>query len=108
MATSPEPAYRDLIDPRGRGFEANRRIGRPLGSTGHPVSANGTTIYFVRDVPEVGTEKIIYFSMGMFRKAAVHSWPMILQCESILLLLSGKDKNCAICVLAHRYNPTPL
>jgi len=30
VATSPEPAYRDLIDPRGRGFEANRRIGHSI------------------------------------------------------------------------------
>jgi len=45
-----------------------------LVAKGHPVAANGTTIYFVRDVPEVETEKIIHFGMGMFWKAAVHSW----------------------------------
>lgn len=45
-----------------------------LVAKGRPVSADATTIYFVSDVPEVETQKIIHFGLGMFWKAAVHSW----------------------------------
>jgi hypothetical protein len=32
------------------------------------------TRYFVREVPDIDVQKIIHFGMGMFWKAAIHSW----------------------------------
>lgn len=37
-------------------------------------SVGATNIFFVKNMPEVQAKKIVHFAMGMFFKAAVHSW----------------------------------
>ena len=46
-----------------------------LVSANPPVySIDQTNIFFVRDLPTVKVNEIVHFGMGMFFKAAVHSW----------------------------------
>ncbi len=37
-------------------------------------SVDGANVFFVRDLPRVKIKALVHFGMGMFFKAAIHSW----------------------------------